>query len=388
MHIEQIEHIYKHSLAGVFGQAVVSAAIIYILFNQVSSENLLIWGMFKFIFLAARAISVYVYAPFFKTNKNVIKIKNWFSFYQFIMFLSGVLWATSIYFVDQYQSSNLLFFFLAVFVALSGAAIATLGPIFSIYLVFTIPMLTASSIALIMSPEPAHFETGLLTIVGFSYLIYAAFKNSENINSLLERSFELERSQKDIINHLGMAGEYRDNDTGQHVKRMSHNCYLLAIKIGMPDKKAEQLFMSSALHDIGKIGISDSILLKPGKLNADEWKVMKTHTSIGEHILSNQTAPVMKLASKIAAEHHERWDGKGYPKGISGKNIPIESRIVSICDTFDALISDRPYKEAWSTTNALDYINKESGKHFDPDLVSSFMEISDDIIEYANKHKT
>jgi len=270
--------------------------------------------------------------------------------------------------------------------AMSGAAIATLGSRISIYLAFTLPMLIATIFRLVLATEPVYLETGLLTLVGFTFLIYAAFKNSLNINQLLQRTQEINLAQKDIITRLAMAGEYKDNDTGQHVKRMSHSCYLLALKAGLSNEKSEQLFMASALHDIGKIGIPDKILLNPEKLNKDDWEIMTTHTSIGEHILCNHNSPIMGLAAKIAAGHHERWNGKGYPLGISGKKIPIEIRIVSICDTFDALISKRPYKKAWPIDKALKYIKEESGQHFDPHLLALFIEIVPEIIEYAEQH--
>jgi CHASE2 domain-containing sensor protein len=183
---------------------------------------------------------------------------------------------------------------------------------------------------------------------------------------------ELRDTQLEIIRRLGAAVESRDQETGDHISRMSRLCHQLALAIGMPKAEADRLRHASAMHDIGKIGIPDRILQKPGKLDPDEWEVMKTHTTMGATILGGSNAPLIQMAETIARSHHERWDGSGYPNGLAGTDIPLIGRVVAICDVFDALLSVRPYKHAWTLDDALAEIRAQSGRHFDPNLVEPF----------------
>lgn len=185
---------------------------------------------------------------------------------------------------------------------------------------------------------------------------------------------ELEKMQSEIVRRLCAAGRIRDDDTGQHVARMSGMAHRLAHVAGAGDELSVKMREASALHDIGKIGIPDSVLLKPGKLDEWEWEVMKRHADIGVMMLSGSGMPLLDLASEIAGNHHERWDGTGYPLGLSGEAIPLSSRIVAIVDVFDALRSRRPYKEPWTDERALEHVASQRGKHFDPRLVDVFME--------------
>jgi putative two-component system response regulator len=194
-----------------------------------------------------------------------------------------------------------------------------------------------------------------------------------------ERTQQLERTRLEILERLAIAAEFRDDDTGEHVHRVAHNSALLAGTLGMPPEEVELIRRSSTLHDIGKIGIPDAILLKPGKLTADEFATIKSHTVIGSQILGGSEIPLLRWAEEIARTHHERWDGSGYPKGLSGQSIPIAGRIVTIADVFDALTHDRPYKRAWSVTDAVAEIESQSGRQFDPAVVGAFL----DVIESA-----
>jgi HD-GYP domain-containing protein (c-di-GMP phosphodiesterase class II) len=190
-----------------------------------------------------------------------------------------------------------------------------------------------------------------------------------------ERTAELRDTQLEVIRRLGAAVESRDHETGEHISRMSALCHHLALSVGMDTREADLLRHASAMHDIGKIGIPDRILQKPGKLDAEEWKRMKTHTTVGAHILAGSRAPLIQMAETIALTHHERWDGSGYPHGLAGEAIPLVGRIASICDVFDALISERPYKRPWPVRDALAEIERLSGSHFEPRLVEKFLEI-------------
>ncbi len=190
-----------------------------------------------------------------------------------------------------------------------------------------------------------------------------------------ERTEELYQTQKDVIDRLSKAIEYRDSDTGVHTMRMGKFSYVLSRALGLGHMECEVFASASSLHDIGKIGIPDCILKKPGKLNPEEWEIMKTHTTIGGELLAGSSSKILKLATEIAMTHHEKWDGSGYPKGLKGEAIPLSGRICGVCDVFDALTSKRPYKEAWPVDDAIEEIKKGSGTHFDPKIVECFLSI-------------
>ncbi|MDD3055119.1 MAG: PAS domain S-box protein [Aliarcobacter sp.] len=198
---------------------------------------------------------------------------------------------------------------------------------------------------------------------------------------------ELEDAQREIIYKLGEIGECRSSETGQHVKRVAEYSKLLAIKIGLSPKDINKLFMASPMHDIGKVGIPDSILNKNGKLDSAEWEVMKTHATIGYEILRTSKREILQAAGIISYTHHERWDGSGYPLGLKGEDIHIFGRITSIADVFDALSSDRVYKKAWPLEEVLNLFNDEKGKHFDPNLIDIFMNNLDDFLQIKDTFK-
>lgn len=213
----------------------------------------------------------------------------------------------------------------------------------------------------------------------------------QNQNKILEfkiqeRTKELRENQLDIIRRLAQAAEFRDTDTGVHIIRMSQYCAKLGEAFGMNNSECELLLNASPLHDIGKIGISDSILKKPGKLTAEEYDIMKTHTTIGAKLLSGSTSPLMKLAQTIALTHHEKWDGTGYPNQIKADQIPFVGQICSVCDVFDALTSKRPYKEPWTIEQATTEIIKGKGTHFNPAIVDRFMAIFPEIEHIKRKY--
>jgi len=185
------------------------------------------------------------------------------------------------------------------------------------------------------------------------------------------RELELEEARADAIRSLGVASEYRDNETGLHIMRMTNYAQVIAKALGLPTEQRELLYVAAPMHDVGKIGIADAVLLKPGKLTSEEFDVMKTHTNIGVTILTGNDA-LIAAARDIAGSHHERWDGKGYPNGLSGNNIPILARVCAVADVFDALTSSRPYKKAWAVEDAVNLVVSESGGYFDPEIVAAF----------------
>ena len=202
-----------------------------------------------------------------------------------------------------------------------------------------------------------------------------------------QKTAEIAQNQMNVIRRLGRAAEYKDNETGMHVIRMSYYTHVLAIAAGLTDADADLLMSAAPMHDVGKIGISDAILKKPGKLDFDEFEQMKKHCEIGAEILGDKDSILLDVAQTVALTHHEKWDGTGYPKGLSGENIPLYGRIVAIADVFDALTSERPYKDAWTVEDAVALIQKESGSHFDPQLVPLFIKNLDQILEIKSKFK-
>lgn len=208
-------------------------------------------------------------------------------------------------------------------------------------------------------------------------LLHDEIKESNvNLSKLVhDRTAELHQSRLDVIRRLGYAAEYRDTETGEHIVRMSRYCEALGRAVGLGEEECELLLATTPLHDVGKIAIPDSILLKPGALTAEEFQTMRTHTIHGADILAGGTSPFLKMAELIAMTHHEHWDGRGYPNGLRGEAIPLVGRICAICDVFDALTSERPYKKAWTVEAAIKEIKRKSGTQFDPKLVDIFIKI-------------
>lgn len=212
-----------------------------------------------------------------------------------------------------------------------------------------------------------------------------------NQNQLLEaevnkRTLELQDSRLEVVRSLGRAAEYRDNETGLHIIRMSKIAALIGEASGMNKAACNLLLNAAPMHDIGKIGIPDHILQKPGKLTAEEWTIMKTHSVIGGEILEGDESTLLLTAKEICLSHHEKWDGSGYPYGLEGEAIPLMARITALADVFDALTSVRPYKKAWELADALSLISSESGKHFDPQLTGHFMSVVPEIIDIMGEH--
>jgi CHASE2 domain-containing sensor protein len=229
----------------------------------------------------------------------------------------------------------------------------------------------------------AAFDSGTVLVVSYPLAAWAlATIGTVGANYVAARveqralTTQLNASYLELVARLAAASESRDEDTGQHIQRIGLLCERLALAVGWQPREAELLRHASAMHDVGKIGIPDSILLKPGKLTAEEFDVMKTHTTQGAEILAGSTSPLVQLAEQIARCHHERWDGSGYPAGLAGEEIPEAARICAVCDVYDALLSPRPYKEAWTPAQALDEITRSAGTHLDPRLVEAFRNLN------------
>ena len=202
----------------------------------------------------------------------------------------------------------------------------------------------------------------------------------KSLDTMAEAQRKTRQAYLDTIHRLAVASEYRDEDTAAHINRISGYCSLLGQTLNLPPGEVEHLRYASPMHDVGKIGIPDAILLKPGKLDAKEWEVMKDHAVIGGRILSGSSSELLQAGETIALSHHEKWDGSGYPTGLKGENIPLPGRICAVADVFDALTTERPYKKAFSNEDALTIMKEGRGKHFDPQVIDAFFNILEGIL--------
>ena len=202
---------------------------------------------------------------------------------------------------------------------------------------------------------------------------------------VFEKTSEIQLREKETLLRLARAGEYRDEETGNHVIRMAEYAHLVVRELGLEERQCEVIRHAAPMHDIGKIGISDKVLLKEGRLSDAEWRIMQNHCQVGHEILKGSPSHYLKSGATIALGHHERFDGKGYPDGISGSAIPIEARVVTVADVFDALQSDRPYRKGWSLDRTLDYMHRQRGEQFDPDCIDAFFRQLDSVLSIKTR---
>jgi hypothetical protein len=370
----QLEHIVSQTSQGIIGQFLVILLMTLLLQKSGFSEKtLVIWDVCGVALLTHRYLN---FRPFRHnaSSKDIPYVERRIQRYTANVFFMGLLWAFLFAQIILHSPKELLYFAIAVAFGFAGASIATLGTIFKVYFWFVFPMLGTLIAVFYFYGASADIVTALIMVLGLGYMLYTAYKYSSNFQLMHERTDRLREAEMEALVCLGKAGEYRDADTSDHVLRVGYASYLLAKSAGLSEHDAETLMYASPLHDLGKIGIPDSILLKPGKLTDAEQHAMKSHTRIGAEILKHSQSGVMKLARIVALSHHEKWDGSGFPGGISGEAIPIEGRIVAICDVFDALVSRRPYKSIWSDAEAIDFLRQNAGKHFDPWLVELFIQ--------------
>ncbi len=235
------------------------------------------------------------------------------------------------------------------------------------------------------------FESGTVLVVSYPLAAWAlgtiGMVAANYVAAFIERnafSRQLHESQLELIQRLAQAVEWRDAETGEHIHRIGVLCERLALDIGWSPSEAQTLRHASVMHDIGKIGIPDRVLLKPGGLDAEEWEIIKAHTTAGAQILAGSHNPLVRMAEDIARSHHERWDGSGYPAGLKGEEIPLVGRICAVVDVYDALLSKRVYREAWLMEDVIAEIERGSGTHFDPVLVSAFLKLAPQLTEELN----
>lgn len=224
--------------------------------------------------------------------------------------------------------------------------------------------------------SPTEVRLRVANLLENRLLQRALVRHNETLEEMVDtRTRELEDARIQILQRLAIAAEYHDPETGAHTRRVAEDCARIAGALGLPHKSVERIRCSAPLHDVGKIGVHDEILRKPGPLTDEEFEAMKMHTVIGEQILSGSSIPLLDLAAEIALSHHECWDGSGYPYGISGEEISLSARIVAVADVFDSLTHERPYKSAWANFDALSEIEALAGTQFDPRVVEAFMRV-------------
>ena len=207
-----------------------------------------------------------------------------------------------------------------------------------------------------------------------------ANRNEELAEEVRKATEEIRQREQELLFRMSRAAEFRDPETGAHIQRMAHYSALIAGRLGLGAATEELLLQAAPMHDVGKIGIPDYILLKPGKLTHEEFELMKNHASLGFELLQGSSSRVLQTGAEIALSHHEKFDGSGYPAGLSGEAIPLFGRIVAVADVFDALTSERPYKRAWEMDRAAAFLKEGSGTHFDPDCVEAFMAVWDEVL--------
>ncbi|MGM0534409.1 MAG: HD domain-containing phosphohydrolase, partial [Campylobacterota bacterium] len=237
------------------------------------------------------------------------------------------------------------------------------------------------------SGKATYMDTTIIPMLDAGGRLVEYMSIRHEVTELIGLQHEIEDTQKEVVYTMGAIGESRSKETGNHVKRVAEYSKVLAKLWGMEEQQAQMLRQASPMHDIGKVAIPDAILNKPGKLDAKEWKTMQTHAKLGYNMLKHSKRKLLQTAAIVAHEHHERWEGGGYPRNLRGEDIHIYGRITAVADVFDALGSDRCYKKAWSLDKILDLFRQERGKQFDPVLIDLFLENIDTFIQIRNRYR-
>jgi len=383
--LKQINYSFKESKVAI--PAMLPFALLIVFLQHEASAPvpvILTWFTLLTAILLKRWHNVYTFLQI--TDPTPVDISKHNRCNYIMLVMTSIIWSIGYGILIWYGDELSILFVVFFTLIYAGASILATCTHYPQYLALNLLPSVLFSILFIASPHPLGLM-GDVTVLFASFFIYmSAYRYSKNFNKNLINTFKLERSKKNITGMLARAGEFRDEETGNHVLRMSHSSYLLALAFGLDEQKAYQIQQASLLHDLGKIGIPDNILLKPGKLTEAEMMIMQTHTQIGCDIIGESYSAITRLAKIIAISHHEKWDGSGYPHRLAGDEIPIEGRIVAICDVYDALTSSRPYKAPWPSEAAVEYITEHSGSHFDPQLVPLFLAILPEIIAFRAKN--
>ena len=385
---EALHQIYKVSYSAAIGQLILVLMVTYQFLNIVPIYELYLGVGVHFIIYTSRIYLSSQYFIMYKSNKHTPIKPFWFNIFAIYIFLSGLTWGLSFILLSHENIPSEYHFFLAsIMIGLGGAAITTLGTRLSFYLLFTVPILSIYIIWLMLQGDKLHIISAILILFILIFYRITVERYSDFFYESIKKRNKAIQTQREMVERLSKASELKDNETGMHIKRVSHFSYLLTKESAQDQILLENIYLASAMHDAGKLGIPDNILLKQGKFTEEEWLQMQNHTRIGKYLLEGSESELIKLSESIAYTHHEKYDGSGYPRGLKGKEIPIEGRIVAIADVYDALISKRPYKKSWSNEEAFTYIEEEAGKSFDPELVNYFLLLKEKVVSYQESHQ-
>lgn len=362
--------------AGIAGTFVTVFLVTWIFIGEMQENILLAWCAAQLLFLAYRSWITRKYNIGRRSGLSELNGRACARSYTLGVAATGVAWGVFPFLSLDVTTANLMTIVLIVQLGVVAPGAVTLGARMVSYLAYMLPIFAGAIAWMLLQFNQDYYLLSVMAVMYMGFMIYAARSFNRTLRNLFSQSVELHEAEYQAVTTLGRAGELRDNETGAHINRMSLSCKLLALQAGLGERFADTIQLASTLHDVGKIGIPDNILLKSGKLDDDEMAIMRSHVTLADNILGGNDSRIMRMGLKIARAHHEKWDGTGYPEGLSGHDIPLEGRIAAICDVFDALISERPYKKAWPAEEALKFMREQSGKHFDPALVEHFLHIA------------
>jgi putative two-component system response regulator len=385
---EALHQIYKVSYHSILGQFLLLVIINIFFYKLVPLSTLAIGSSILLLVYTMRSYVTYLYMKEHHKYEANYNEKKWFFIFVSCIVISGVVWSSSLILLS-YDSvpPHYAFFLLAVMIAFGGTAIATLGTDITIYLLFMVPILGSYFLWFALQEERMYQMSAILIAMIMLFYYVTVRRYRDFFYQSIEKRNSALNTQREMIERLSKASELKDNETGKHIQRVSYFSYCLAKEAGVSEFILDNIYLASAMHDAGKIGIPDHILLKKGKFTTEEWIEMQSHATIGKELLEGSESELIQLCESIAYTHHEQYDGSGYPQGLKGKEIPLEGRIVAIADVYDALRSKRPYKEPWSQEKTFKYLEEKAGKSFDPELIKHFINIKEDIIKYQERHK-
>ncbi len=392
---ELIDYMLKQTTKTVLALVVVSIAFILIYGPYLPTLYVGIWVSAQALFLLLRLINANM------IEKSLIyddKKSTRFQLFVFtvLMFLSAIIWSVGITVGASFAP---VYFELISFIFVMGlltGGIMSLSSIYPVYLLYFITLMGGQFIFMTRIDDSVYMNIVYLSVVYVPYILTLSkiFNNKlmltieDNIHKdedIYALNREIEDTQKEVVFTMGAIGEARSKETGNHVRRVAEYSKILALGYGLEKEDAEMLRLASPMHDIGKIAIPDAILQKPASLSDQERAIMNTHAQLGHDMLKRSERPLLKMAAIVSYEHHEKWDGSGYPNALKGEEIDIYGRITALADVFDALGSKRVYKEAWELDDILSLFKEERGKHFDPKLVDIFFDNLDEFLAVRDR---
>ncbi len=387
---ELVDYMLKQTTKTVLALVAVSVAFLLIYGPYLPPLYIGIWICSQAVFLILRLVNAnMIEKSLIYGNKKSMQFQLFI--FTVLMFLSAIIWSAGITIGASLAPAYFeLISFIFVMGLLTGG-IMSLSAIYPVYLLYFITLMGGQFIFMTKIDDTIYIDIIYLSLIYVPYILILSKTFNNKLQLTIEDNIhkdediyalnrEIEDTQKEVVFTMGSIGEARSKETGNHVRRVAEYSKILALHYGLDKEDAEMLKQASPMHDIGKIAIPDAILHKPGPLNAEERITMNTHAQLGHDMLKRSERPLLKMAAIVSYEHHEKWDGSGYPNALKGEDINIYGRITALADVFDALGSRRSYKEAWELDDILSLFKEERGKHFDPKLVDIFFNNLDDFL--------